>query len=161
MNERVIGVPFNRVGGEDTTHPSPLPPGRSTAMTDEIDGILDRVLRSPFRARQRLGPRERGYLEEKGMPAVIGEARRLLLDRLAVVEPSDDGRQTPMRGHPAFIAQHATATCCRGCLDRHYGIPSGRPLNDAELDLVIALVERWLRRQAPDIGRGQTDLFDR
>jgi len=52
-----------------------------------------------------------------------------------------------MRGHPAFVAQHATATCCRGCLARWHGIPTGRELTSAEREHVLAAIEHWLRAQ--------------
>ncbi|MEU6081408.1 DUF4186 family protein [Streptomyces sp. NPDC047108] len=45
---------------------------------------------------------------------------------MAPAEPYKDGRQTPYRGHPVFVAQHATATCCRGCPQRCHHIPQGR-----------------------------------
>ena len=38
-----------------------------------------------------------------------------IIKRIAPKEPLNDGKQTPMKGHPVFIAQHATATCCREC----------------------------------------------
>jgi hypothetical protein len=52
-----------------------------------------------------------------------------------------------MRGHPVFIAQHATATCCRSCLQKWHGIAVGRPLSEAELDHVIGAIMRWLDEQ--------------
>lgn len=53
-----------------------------------------------------------------------------------------------MRGHPVFVAQHATATCCRGCLAKWHGIAAGRPLTKAEQDLAAALIMRWLDGEA-------------
>ncbi|WP_251023391.1 DUF4186 family protein [Streptomyces sp. ISL-10] len=31
---------------------------------------------------------------------------------------------------PVFVAQHATATCCRTCLERWHVVPAGRALDD-------------------------------
>lgn len=45
-----------------------------------------------------------------------------------------------MKGHPVFIAQHATATCCRECLQKWYRIEKGRPLMDDEIEFVVELV---------------------
>ena len=64
--------------------------------------------------------------------------------RLAPAEPKNDGQQTPMRGHPIFIAQHATATCCRGCLEKWHRIPRGREFTDEQIDYVLAVLSRWL-----------------
>jgi predicted Fe-S protein YdhL (DUF1289 family) len=43
-----------------------------------------------------------------------------------------------------FVAQHATATCCRGCLEKWHAIPAGRELTDAEQAHVVRAIERWL-----------------
>jgi hypothetical protein len=67
---------------------------------------------------------------------------------LAPAEPKNDGLQTPMRGHPIFIAQHATATCCRGCLEKWHRIPRGRMLSEAEIQYVLGVLGRWLEKQS-------------
>ncbi|KAB2920169.1 MAG: DUF4186 domain-containing protein [Hyphomicrobiaceae bacterium] len=112
----------------------------------EIDEVFTGLAKSPFRRRFRLGAKERSYLEATGLPAVLEHARDFIDRRLAPAVPPNDGRQTPFRGHPAFIAQHATATCCRSCLAKWHGIPRGRPLNAHERDHVMAVLERWLKR---------------
>lgn len=112
------------------------------------DDLFARLARSAFRRRFALGPREQSYLRAKGLPEVLAHARRFVAERLAPAQPVNDGRQTPFRGHPVFIAQHATATCCRGCLATWHGIPPGRPLGEAEQDHVVAVIERWLRLQS-------------
>ena len=113
----------------------------------DLDLVFSRLSGSPFRSRFRLGDKERAYLAERGLGTVLDHARDLIGKRLAPAEPQNDGRQTPMRGHPVFIAQHATATCCRSCLAKWHGIPAGRLLSIAEQDHVLAAIERWLRTQ--------------
>jgi hypothetical protein len=81
---------------------------------------------------------------------VLTHARDFIDKRLAAAEPRNDGKQTPFRGHPVFTAQHATATCCRGCLAKWHGIPRGRPLDAIEKAHVVAVLERWLRGQMED-----------
>jgi len=78
---------------------------------------------------------------------VLEHARDFVAARLAPAAPRDDGRQTPFRGHPVFVAQHATATCCRGCLAKWHRIERGRDLTAAEQARVVAAIERWLRRE--------------
>ena len=58
-----------------------------------------------------------------------------------------------MRGHPVFIAQHATATCCRGCIQKWHGIEKGRALNDAEIVYVVGLIMEWIERQMDEKGK--------
>jgi hypothetical protein len=113
----------------------------------ELDDLFSALARSQFRSRFRLGQKERVYLAEKTLPVILEHGWQFVRDRLAPAEPKNDGRQTPMRGHPVFIAQHATATCCRGCLEKWHRIPRGRELTDEEMDHVLAVLERWLSNQ--------------
>jgi len=113
-----------------------------------LDEIFAKLPHSRFRQRFELGAAEQAYLSEKGLPTVLGHARDFIERRLAPAQPANEGKQTPMRGHPVFIAQHATATCCRTCLAKWHAIPTGRPLTDAEKAHVLAALERWL------LGRG-------
>jgi hypothetical protein len=113
----------------------------------DLDLVFSRLAGSRFRARFRLGDKERAYLADRGPATVLEHARDFVAKRLAAAEPLNDGRQTPMRGHPVFIAQHATATCCRSCLAKWHGIPMGRPLDEAEQRHVVAAIERWIDAQ--------------
>ena len=115
----------------------------------DIDDLFTALRGSPFRQRFRLGARERAYLAEKGLPAVLDHAAELIAQRLAPAEPRNDGKQTPFRGHPVFVAQHATATCCRGCLAKWHRIEAGRALTDEEQAHVVAVIMRWIRGQGP------------
>ena len=118
-------------------------------MNPPLDEIFARLARSPFRRRFRLGPREREYLQAKGMDTILDHARDFIARRLAPAEPANDGKQTPMRGHPVFIAQHATATCCRSCLAKWHRIPAGKALSHVEQEHVVALIARWLNSPDP------------
>jgi len=117
-----------------------------------LEEVFPRLSGSAFRSRFRLGPKEKAYLENRGIPAVLDHAADFVAKRLAPAAPANDGKQTPMRGHPAFIAQHATATCCRSCLAKWHGIPTGRALSDREQRHVVGAIGRWLEnglRPAP------------
>jgi predicted Fe-S protein YdhL (DUF1289 family) len=117
-----------------------------------LDPLFTALTRSPFRMRFRLGPKERAYLADKGLPTILDHAATFVAQRLAAAYPVKDGKQTPMRGHPVFIAQHATATCCRGCLAKWHHIPAGRALSAEEQAHVVAAIGRWIEGQSPEIG---------
>ena len=112
--------------------------------TDELFAALGR---SRFRSRFRLRGKEAGYLRQRGLETILQHARQFIETRLGPAEPANDGKQTPMRNHPVFIAQHATATCCRGCLSKWHHIAKGRPLSTDEIDYIVGIIERWLRQQ--------------
>jgi hypothetical protein len=109
-----------------------------------IDQIFTALARSAFRRRFHLRAADRDYVAAKTMPVVMAHAADFIARRLAPAEPANDGKQTPMRGHPVFVAQHATATCCRGCLAKWHGIAAGHELTDAERAHVLRVIERWL-----------------
>ena len=79
--------------------------------------------RSAFRSRFHLADKDRKYVIDKGMDTIRSHAEDFISGRLAPAYPVNDGKQTPMRGHPVFIAQHATACCCRSCLRKWHRIP--------------------------------------
>jgi hypothetical protein len=112
-----------------------------------LDEVFRALSRSPFRRRFRLGRTERAYLEKRSQAEIVEHARRMIHDRLAPAYPKNDGKQTPMRGHPVFIAQHATATCCRGCLAKWHGIAAGRALTEAEEAHAVSAIIKWLTAQ--------------
>lgn len=117
------------------------PSGLGRAAWDELRA---RLARSRFRSRFRLNERDAAYAADRGIPTLRTHAYEFVGARLAPAEPKNDGRQTPMRGHPVFVAQHATATCCRGCLHKWHGIPAGRPLSDDEVRYTVAVIVAWL-----------------
>ncbi|MEA2324410.1 MAG: hypothetical protein QOD81_4260 [Solirubrobacteraceae bacterium] len=112
-----------------------------------IDRRLDVIGRHPFRATFHLRGRERAEVTLRGMTTIRRHAADLLAKRLAPAQPAKDGRQTPYRGHPVFVAQHATATCCRTCLQRWHEIPKGRELSAEEQAYVVDVIARWIERE--------------
>lgn len=108
------------------------------------DALFQRLAQSPFRRRFHLGAKEREYCLAKGPEVIDQHAADFVAQRLAPAEPKNDGKQTPMRGHPVFIAQHATATCCRGCLAKWHGIAAHHPLSDAQQAWIVSVIHRWL-----------------
>jgi Domain of unknown function (DUF4186) len=108
------------------------------------DRLFAALRRSTFRRRFRLGPRDRAYVNDKGLDTVLAHAAELIAQRLAPAEPRNDGKQTPYKGHPVFIAQHATATCCRTCLAKWHHIEKGRALTPEEERHVVNVIGRWI-----------------
>lgn len=126
-----------RVGRDD---PALVPPHGF----EDPARALERLSRSTFRSSFHLTDRDRAYARSKGRDTIVRHAHELLGGRIAAAHPRNDGRQTPMRGHPVFIAQHATATCCRRCVEKWHHIPRGRALTDRELDHLVDVVMAWI-----------------
>ena len=119
-------------------------------MTPPDTIILKKLVslkQSRFRARFRLTRKERDYIAAKGLKTIKDHAFQFVNSRIAPEFPKNDGKQTPMNGHPVFIAQHATATCCRGCMQKWHGIPKARALNEKEIDFIVSLMMGWIESQ--------------
>lgn len=113
----------------------------------DIDELFTALGRSEFRSRFRLSGKEAEYFKQKGMVTILEHARDFITKRLAEANPAKDGKQTPMRNHPVFIAQHATGTCCRKCLEKWHYITKGKPLTEEQINYIIAVLKHWFSRQ--------------
>lgn len=106
-----------------------------------------RLQKSKFRSSFRLTAAEKAYVRQKGTDALRAHAADFVRQRLAPACPPNDGAQTPMRGHPVFKAMHATACCCRGCLNKWYLVPTGVPLRPELQSRIVDFLMAWIARQ--------------
>ena len=109
--------------------------------------LFDRLRQSRFRSRFRLTGKDRDYVAIRPREVLAAHARDIVTKRLAPAQPYKDGRQTPYRGHPVFIAQHATGTCCRSCLEKWHDIPKGAELSSEQQDYVVDVLLTWMYRR--------------
>ncbi len=116
-------------------------------MMQTVDEALEKLKKSAFRARFHLSPKDISYINEKGMETIRRHCADFVASRLAPAVIPNDGKQTPMRGHPVFIAQHACACCCRGCLEKWYRVPKGRELSANEQERIVRLLMAWIERE--------------
>lgn len=112
-----------------------------------MNDIFERLSKSKFRSRFHLKDKDKKYIEEKGIDTIKKHAYDFINNRLSDISNVIDGKQTPMRGHPVFIAQHATACCCRGCLEKWYHIPKGRLLTKKEIDYIVDIIMKWINNE--------------
>lgn len=113
----------------------------------DIDSILYRLSKSKFRSSFHLKDSDREYIALKSFPKIEEHAFDLIKKRLAPKVILNDGKQTPMKGHPVFIAQHATATCCRSCLYKWHGIAKNKELSSEEISYIVKLIMRWIEKE--------------
>ena len=114
--------------------------------------ILSKLSKSKFRSSFHLNNKMKEYVHEKGMDKIRQDGIELLTKRLAPKDIPNDGKQTPMRQvHPIFIAQHACACCCRGCLEKWYHISKNKELTKDEIDLIVDILMEWIKREIEQI----------
>jgi len=111
---------------------------------NQISQTLESLKKSKFRSKFKLAEKDRQYIRDKGIDTIRQHAIDFISARIAPQYPKNDGKQTPMKGHPVFVAQHATATCCRGCIQKWYGIKKEKALSDHQIQFLVALIMRWI-----------------
>ena len=112
-----------------------------------IDDKINSLSKSKFRSSFHLRKYMKDYINEKGLDKIQDDAYDFIRNRISNNTKFIDGKQTPMKGHPVFIAQHATATCCRGCLYKWYHIEKDRELTNHEIDFCVALIMKWIKNE--------------
>jgi len=126
-------------------------------MWSDLDSLFKKLSSSPFRSRFHLKDGDIDFIDSIGLASIEAHARGIVEKNLKVRIP-EDGKQTPMKGHPVFIAQHATATCCRSCLGKWHGIPASRDMTDDEVTYAVSVIMAFIKRELPS-GYGD-GLFD-
>ena len=112
-----------------------------------VDEALEKLKRSKFRSGFHLSEKDIEYIDERGLDLIRSHAADFVSKWLAPAVIPNDGKQTPMRGHPVFVAQHACACGCRGCLNKWYRVPQGRALTENEQDRIVRLLMTWIERE--------------
>ena len=112
-----------------------------------IEEALEKLSHSKFRSSFHLTKKEREYLNEKGTETIERHARDFVHQKLAPGDPMNDGKQTPMKGHPVFKAMHATGCCCRGCLNKGYKVPLHQQLNETQEEKIVRLLMAWIEKE--------------
>lgn len=115
---------------------------RKKLINDRLESLQKSKFRSSFHLRKYMID----YIDKVGIETIIMHAYDLFNKNLKYDELRD-GKQTPMKGHPVFIAAHATATCCRGCLFKWHGIEKTKDLTKEELNFIVELAVSWIIKE--------------
>ena len=107
--------------------------------------ILYKLSKSKFRSSFKLKDKDKKYIEEKGLDVIKRHALDFIRTRIAPAVIPNDGKQTPMKGHPVFIAQHATAACCRSCINKWHGFKKNTELSEHEQNYLTGLIMEWIK----------------
>lgn len=112
-----------------------------------FEELYEKLAKSKFRSKFKLKEKDLDYIHTKGIDTIRSHAKDFISKRIAPANIPNDGKQTPMRGHPVFIAQHATACCCRGCIEKWHKIPKGKELNQEQQEYLVNVIMEWIKKQ--------------
>ena len=91
------------------------------------------------------------HARRKGRLALRVAARTRVLNSVGSASPSRDGQQTPFSGNVLYYAQHATACCCRSCIEYWHAIPRGQALDQAQIDYFADLIMTYVEQRMPKL----------
>lgn len=114
---------------------------------NNYSNVLNNLFKSKFRSSFPLKENDFNYIHNKGINTIRKHAEDFIKTRLAPAIIPNDGKQTPMQGHPIFIAEHATATCCRACLYKWHRIPKNKVLTKTEIDYIVNVIMQWINKE--------------
>ena len=109
--------------------------------------LFERLDNSKFRSSFHLKQKDIDYINEKGLDTIRQHAKEFIAKREAPAYIANDGKQTPMRGHPVFIAQHATATCCRDCIRKWHKMQPGKKLSQVQQEYLVDIIMTWIQKE--------------
>lgn len=108
------------------------------------DEAFVKLARSKFRSRFKLSADDIAYIDRVGLETIRRHAEDFVREKLAPAEPLNDGKQTPMRGHPIFKAMHGSAMCCRGCMEKWWKVARGRALSETQQSKAVDFLMSWI-----------------
>ena len=116
-------------------------------MSSNMENTLYKLSMSKFRNSFKLTNNDIEYINKIGIEKLVFHTYDIINKSLRPKFIENDGKQTPMKGHPVFIAQHATATCCRGCLYKWHHIEKDKELSDKEVKIIVNIIMKWIIKQ--------------
>ena len=118
--------------------------------------LFEHLEASKFRSSFHLKQKDIDYINEKGLDVIKQHAQDFIAKREAPAFIPNDGKQTPTKGHPVFIAQHATATCCRECIRKWHKMQPGKELSKVQQDYLVDVIMTWIEKE---LVRAKENLF--
>jgi len=112
---------------------------------DCISGKLVELKSSNFRRKFHLSPSDKEVVRLKGIEVMKQHAYEIVSKRLKIPTPRSD--MTPYNGYPVFTAQHATATCCRKCIEKWHRIPAMKVLDNYEIEKISSIITGWIETE--------------
>ena len=112
--------------------------------------LFEQLDKSKFRNSFHLKQKDIDYIDSKGLDKIEEHARDFIAKREAPAVIPNDGKQTPMKGHSVFIAQHATATCCRECIRKWHKMKPGVELTQIQQDYLVDVIMKWIKKEYND-----------
>ena len=116
-------------------------------MSKKIQLIKNKLSKNKDLSQFKLGDAEIEYVTSRGIEILRLHATDFIQKRIAPADPKNDGHQTPAKGHPVFIAQHACGCHDRDAVEKFFSFKKGKKLNEGEVTLIVNVIIDWIEEQ--------------
>ena len=116
-------------------------------LTKDITSIRAKLDKDGRSNKFTLGEAEVEYIQSRGIDILRLHATDFIQKRIAPAEPKNDGHQTPTKGHPVFIAQHACGCNDRDAVETFFSLKKGKQLSEKEVTLIVDVLISWMHDQ--------------
>ena len=89
------------------------------------------------------------HARRKGKVGMRVATEKRIRNSVGAANPYRDGMQTPKNNNAIYYAQHATASCCRKCINEWHGIPFGQELTKDQITYLTELVILYIEERLP------------
>ena len=117
------------------------------SVSKEINSIKEKLAKDKSRSVFTLGQAEVEYIQSRGIDILRLHATDFIQKRIAPAEPKNDGHQTPTKGHPVFIAQHACGCNDRDAVETFFSLKKGKQLTEKQVHLIVDVLISWMNDQ--------------
>ena len=119
----------------------------SNSSKKKIEEVFSKLNKTGRISNFSLGDAEIEYVSSRGIEILRLHATDFIQKRIAPKEPKNDGYQTPAKGHPVFLAQHACGCNDIDSVEQFFGFKKGSLLKEKEVNLIVDVIVSWLEDQ--------------
>ena len=112
----------------------------SNSSKKKIEEVFSKLNKTGRISNFSLGDAEIEYVSSRGIEILRLHATDFIQKRIAPKEPKNDGHQTPAKGHPVFLAQHACGCNDRDSVEQFFGFKKGSLLKEKEVNLIVDVI---------------------
>jgi hypothetical protein len=121
-----------------------------------VEALKLELIRHEYWCSKAIDPKAETLAYRTGLTRLRADAESVIRKSVGPHQHPAQGRQTKWDGNIIYYGQHATACCCRRCIEVWHGIPRNRDLTEDEVRYFIELLCVYMRHRLP----GVTDAGD-
>jgi hypothetical protein len=117
-----------------------------------VESLKKEWIRHKYWFHESINIRAVNRARRKGVLGTQLAAEKILTRGVGPAFPYRDGHQVPYESADIVnYARHATAACCRKCIEYWHGVPTGREMTPDEIGYLVKLVMKYVDYKLPNL----------